>query len=489
LDKENNDKTAKNDNAQGTTSLSRESDLFRNHILLLSTVSGGSVGASYYLREISPTTNGGEPNFKRMIVAAQCSSLEAVGWGLVYYDLLKAAFPVSPFFPSSSGDDDLDTSPLGKDRTWALRKGIERNAYNDYCLTSADDTERDEAMKGATKASTPRWYQRLWFSAQSQTKPTQTLAELRATKSVPAFTMNTTTVETGDRFLLANYRLPKYLIGQVEGPAAESFLDVFRQSLRADLPIPTAAQLSATFPYVSSAARIPAKYGDGRSEHFVDGGYYDDDGTSSAIEFLRFALSDPSPLAKITDGKAKADSEYPHKVHEKLAKVSTGKLRIILIEIRNSKDSDPPDPNSSHIFAAGNPKDRPSGLMEQLGFPLEAFWSAGHSSVTGRDRNGLDLLLKAQSSDLQIHHIILDNKTDPTSQFGVKSADDPLSWSLTPHEREQIRESADPGYGLSDCYKEVKKVFERFDSVDWRSPTRCSGQPPVKTGAKATDVP
>jgi hypothetical protein len=487
LDKENNERTAKNNNAQAQASLSRETGLFYNHILLLSTVSGSSVGVSYYLREISPATNGGTPNFKRMIVAAQCSSLEAVGWGLVYYDLPKAAFPVSPLFPSSSGNDDLDASPLGKDRTWALRKGIERNVYDDYCLASADGTESKEAKKGAAGHFPPHWYQRLWFSAQPQTRPMQTLAGLRATKNVPAFTMNTTTVETGDRFLLANYRLPKYLIGQVEGPPAESFLDVFRQSPHADLPIPTAAQLSATFPYVSSAARIPAKYGGGRSEHFVDGGYYDDDGTSSAIEFLRFALSDASP-ATLKDEKAIADSKYPKTVHDKLAKVSAGKLRIILIEIRNSKDSDPPDPNSSHIFTAENPKDSPSGLIEQSVFPLEGFWNAGHSSVTGRDRNGLDLLLKAQGSDLQIHHIILDNHTDSISQFGIKSADDPLSWSLTPHEREQIRESADRNNGLGPCYEEVKNYFEKFDSVNWGTPRRCSGRPPVKQGAKVTDV-
>ena len=69
-----------------------------------------------------------------MRTTAQCSSLEAVGWGFVYWDLFKAVVPVLPYFwMPSSGLDDLDSSPLGKDRSWSLRKGFSRNANNDYC--------------------------------------------------------------------------------------------------------------------------------------------------------------------------------------------------------------------------------------------------------------------------------------------------------------------------------------------------------------------
>ncbi len=56
---------------------------FRTHLLLLSTVSGGSVGLQTYLREIASAATGGDYNRDRMLTAAQCSSLEAVGWGLV----------------------------------------------------------------------------------------------------------------------------------------------------------------------------------------------------------------------------------------------------------------------------------------------------------------------------------------------------------------------------------------------------------------------
>ena len=218
----------------------------------------------------------------------------------------------------------------------------------------------------------------------------------------------------------------------------------------------------------------------------MDGGYYDNDGTSSVIEFLRYALEGPLDPNERSD-----DANYPKTVASKLTKISHGKLRVILIEIRNSQDNDLPQrtvttPRVTEPSFTADPKTDPPGLLEQLGFPLEGFWNAGHGSVTGRDRNGLDLLIKAQWPDLALRHIIVDNVTDPTSQFGIKSADNPLSWSLTPHEREQIRESADPGNGLGNCYLEVVTSFEMFDEVARRPPMRCHGKAPLKKGAEVS---
>jgi hypothetical protein len=50
-----------------------------------------------------------------------------------------------------------------------------------------------------------------------------------------------------------------------------------------DVPITTAVRLASSFPYVSPAAR--ANQGD-RREHLVDGGYYDNYGVASAIDWI-----------------------------------------------------------------------------------------------------------------------------------------------------------------------------------------------------------
>ena len=116
--------------------------------------------------------------------------------------------------------------------------------------------------------------------------------------TMPAFTLNTTVAETGGRFLLSNYMVPAVTPPPIntEFLPAESFLQAYAQDpccangphgekLFADLPLSTAARLSATFPVVSSATRIPRQYAKAAS-HFLDGGYFDNDGTASAIEFL-----------------------------------------------------------------------------------------------------------------------------------------------------------------------------------------------------------
>ena len=442
-----------------------------SHIALMSTVSGGSVGLSYYLEAIHK--NPAAPDLDHMIVGAQCSSLEAVSWGLIYYDFSRAIVPLLPWFtPPSSGDGDLDSTPISKDRTWALRKAFERNSDDRYCYETANTNVPLALDLGAFPARAS-WRDRLFPDATSST-PRLTLEGLHAGGQFPAFTMNTTTVEAGERFLLANYRLPGYFVGSIEGPPAESFLDLLPGQEHPDLPLASAAQLSATFPYVSSAARIPGKYAM-NSVHFVDGGYYDDDGTSSAIEFIRYALDAPAAGA--------GDAEQKN-VMDKLK--GNRRLRILLIEIRNDQDSDlqkiakPPQALAPH--GVTKPKSyEHAGLLQQLGFPPEGFWLAGHGSVTGRDRNGLDLLLQAHENTLELHQIIFDDATRPDSRWYVVSAKDPLSWSLTPRERGEVAQDAEPQPGaprLLGCYQAVGNWFDSFDA-QWkqaahpREPTRC----------------
>ncbi|MGH9604234.1 MAG: hypothetical protein ACRD3N_00905 [Terracidiphilus sp.] len=389
---------------------------FHAHVLLLSTVSGGSSGLYAYMREIDPETDGGHADWQRMEFAAQCSSLEAVGWGLVYYDIPKALVPFLPYFvPPSSGVDDLDRSPMDKDRTWTLRRAFARNLNDPYCgLQPAN--KRLMPLRKLTQAG----------QANVANRHALTLGNLNPlADSLPAFTMNTTTVEGGDRFLLANYAVPPYHDGPLVPPPAESFLQIYGgfrfpsggQSLYTDLPLATGAQLSATFPYVSSAATFPNAAG-ARHMHFVDGGYYDNDGTGSAIEFLRSAL----------DGLP-ADSKP---------------VRIVLVEIRNSPAAGSAPGSSSS----------PWNLVDQLVAPLEAFYGAGHESVTARNRNDLVLLEGAYKGRLKmLAHIVI---ADECSVQNVHT--DPLNWSLTPKQQEEVVNSAD----LPDNVKKYARVGSFF---------------------------
>ncbi|HUA98348.1 MAG TPA: hypothetical protein VMA34_08485, partial [Terracidiphilus sp.] len=187
------------------------------------------------------------------------------------------------------------------------------------------------------------------------------------------------------------------------------------QSLYTDLPLATGAQLSATFPYVSSAATFPAA--SAPHFHFVDGGYYDNDGTGSAIEFLRSAL----------DGLP-AGSPPVH---------------IVLVEIRNSPETPPP--------AGAGP---PWNLLGQVAAPLEAFYGAGHESVTARNRNALVLLKQAYQGRLDmLAHIVI---ADSCAVASVHT--DPLNWSLTPAQQQEVVNSADLEMNV-ERYEKVLSYF------------------------------
>jgi hypothetical protein len=398
---------------------------FHNHLLLASTVSGGSVGLLAYLRELQEGTLDTDPQVAaaRMQSVAQCSSLESVGWGLVYFDLPKAFVPVLPYFvPPSSGNDDLDPggTPLFKDRTWSLRKSFERNLSNKYC----------DAIWTRDTGLAPTW------TRDKDARPGSALT-LRAflnTDHFPAITMNTTTVENGERFLLANYKIPPINLDAGPNYRARSFLETFKTGARGvtDLPLATAAQLSATFPAVSSSARVPLSLdNDPSSVHFADGGYYDNDGTASAIEFLRYALNDPSSPPKIAP------------------------VRILLIEIRNSGDISGSGPESNPDRGQGK---SPWNLFSQAGAPLLGFWQAGHESITARDQSGLEVLEKSLTGKLKVHPVVF---ADICST--VFAGTDPLNWSLTPRQRAEVRESAGQ---LQPRVQEAKDWFTKSSS-DW----------------------
>ena len=444
---------------------------FHKHLLLASSVSGGSVGLLTYLRELHEGTIDlpGDPGRKRMQMAAQCSSLEGIGWGLMYYDLQKSFVPVIPqFIAPSSGDGDLDGAPMFKDRTWALRKSIARNQNDDYCR---DMWNRDTGSQSGWKMdvfTNPILLRNIANNATNEKLERElTLRNLlpEPASGIPAFTMNTTTIEKGERFLLANYRVPHYELDRGAGYPAESFVEVFGicNPRVPDLPLATAAQLSATFPYVSSATRV-AHSVDDRSVHFVDGGYYDNDGTASALEFLRYALA-PS-VGIDTDVKTlKEESLKERKLEEKAhlesieRKLEKHPLRILLIEIRNSRDT---AEDKAILLSGGHGAEKdPWNLFSQMGAPPEGFWNAGHESVTARNRAGLGLLERAYFGKLQIHRVVLDDRQS-VDVVGT----DPLSWSLTPKQRAEVRQSACPCV-LKEQYDDAKKWFQK-PAPEWK---------------------
>lgn len=379
--------------------------LLHDHVLLASGVSGGSVGLVPYLVEYTGPQGTAFPANNdlrdRLTIGPGCSSLEAAAWGLEYYDLQRLALtfrlPVLQSAQDSPGDI---TTIVAPDRTWALSRALNRNLNDPQCGVSPQ---------------TPK-------VPDGETITLGQAAKNLSNGTMPAFTLNTTLAESGGRFLLSNYMVPAVttLPPNTDFLPAESFLQTYAQDsccangphgekLFADLPLSTAARLSATFPLVSSATRIPRQYARAAS-HFLDGGYFDNDGTGSAIEFLY------SVMNQRVAGQQPVPATQP--------------LKVLLLEIRDGDDLNPHfDPDDLQQQSGGNPPPAAWWTLDQLLGPLEGLWNAGHVSVTRRNRRELCVLETAYQDKLIIHHVVfaipqqLDDKQKP------KPA--PLSWKLT----------------------------------------------------------
>jgi hypothetical protein len=456
---------------------------WHDHILLLSTVSGGSVGAYSYLRELSLDNNfekHHDLSAARMTDLSMCSSLEAVGWGLTYVDAVQAltGLPLlrsdDPEPAGATGDTSFKPRLLG-DRSWALGAAFARNLRDyDYCMLD-DPRYRVLALSAARVTDAPKG-----LIAPEELTLRDTIPQGQ-NSIYPAFTMNTTAVESGERFLLANYKIPDDNTEIQRGMFvhAESFLNVYGElngknpnsHIFADLPLSSAARLSATFPYVSSVSRIPPSYTtysqakDGKhfnpGFHFADGGYYDNDGVASAIEFLCYAFADgrcdPPKQALPTQpaGQTTVTSQAVPAKHAATARETNAfgmipdsigkepqnqKPYILFIEIRDSCDVTEEDPND--LASQQRNSKALFNAIDQLGAPVHAFWLAGHDSITLRNRRELQVAESALGlGGGRLNHIVIpycdrQNGKESGSNYA-------LSWSLTPLQREEIQRAAE----------------------------------------------
>jgi hypothetical protein len=321
---------------------------------LVSTASGGSIGAMYWVDAYSPA---GPPSdaatLARLRAAAEGPSLEALAWGLAYPDALRLVAPA-----------------------------LTRAAYGEL--------DRGSAME--------RVWQRRFTSGEAPTLAGWAQGVDEGWR--PLHIMNATAVESGCRVLLASGALPHdAFAGAIPLPLAEH-----------DLEVATAARLSAAFPYLSPASRAAheivrsptpeARAGalscgalDIGGQHLVDGGYYDNYGTVSAMQWLDHVLLDPNNRVR----------------------------KVVILEIRSM----------SKQFTR---HDEPSpGLAAQLIGPLSTLMSVRTSSQIDRNDEALDRFAAAwQQRGVTIVRLPLAARNEER-----------LSWSLTQATIEAIRANWD----------------------------------------------
>lgn len=211
---------------------------FSRRVRLISSVSGGSAGSLYFNHAYRDR----KLDLSQDIFgAATRSSLDYAAHGLVYTDLVRSVVP--------------PLAALRPDRGQLLEGAWQRHLSPQQQAESLNDWRRD-VLQGKR----------------------------------PAHIFNSTIAETGERFIMASVDLAS--------SSARQFSRLYGPYQRAINPA-TAARLSATFPYVSPVARIDHPVRTGLRYHFADGGYFDNDGVVSAVDFLNEALPrDPNGKVK-----------------------------------------------------------------------------------------------------------------------------------------------------------------------------------------------
>lgn len=232
-------------------------------IRFYSGVSGGSVGLMYFLNGINSFDGSVPPGVLAQIRdVARRPSLPWLAWGMCYPDMVRVLFPGGPIIVNEF-----------RDRGWALEHIWRQEApkYNGVCRVTA------------------KWSE--WVGAVE-------------TRGFPAVAFGSLDIQTGRRVVFSTVAIPfepnAFTVQDLGGDP--DLFDI-------DIDVVTAARVSATFPYVTPIAKLamtqppdPSKVLPIRRAvcgppvadiAFADGGYFDNSGLMTAVEWLRAVLPTP----------------------------------------------------------------------------------------------------------------------------------------------------------------------------------------------------
>jgi hypothetical protein len=332
--------------AQVLTKLHAAYPEFGRELRLISSVSGGSVGAAHYVNSVSDISRlegvqDREAALRDVAEDAMRSSLAASAYGVAFPDFKRAIFP---FVVDEEFDRarllEADWRRIGNCRRQAPRPMTGQLDFREFCRTVSQEDRKK-----------PVWFSEWRKQIEEGDKP--------------AVIFNATVMETGQRIAITPlatlqsgwagsltepprhdqaYTLSEFLSGGAQSaleadpsqkaaaPAANKKEDA-RGACAApeyqngyDIDVWTAARLSATFSYVSPAARAAcvdyrkkartsaAADTPGRL-HLIDGGYHDNYGVASALDWLSAAIKayghSPLPVSRIALVEIRAQPDIP----------------------------------------------------------------------------------------------------------------------------------------------------------------------------------
>jgi hypothetical protein len=317
---------------------------FPKELRLISAVSGGSVGAAHYVNSVSDimqmTGDRQKVALRQVAEDAMRSSLAATSYGFAFPDFKRAIFP---FIVDEEFDRarllETDWRRIANCRKQAARAAALTADFREFCRALPEDEQN----------------RMVWLS--------QWRVDME-TGLKPAVIFNATVMETGERiaitplssserdwpgrspqpprhdraqtlsrFLSAKQQRAEKKDSTKMGGGAKKNATCAGSQYRNgyDIDVWTAARLSATFSYVSPAARaacwdsqrktrsLPAEKSHGQL-HLIDGGYHDNYGVASALDWLSALMEaydkEPLPVTRIALIEIRASPDIPEETPE-----------------------------------------------------------------------------------------------------------------------------------------------------------------------------
>jgi hypothetical protein len=316
---------------------------FDRALCLISSISGGSTGTAYYIDWLN---RGAPQDAITPFEAAAASSLDEVSWGLAWPDLLRLLLAL----------------PFRTDRALALEQAWIANGGSETLGKPLSD----------------------WNQPTTQ-------------GNLPAVVMNSTMVEVGGPLLLGTSDVDNPATGRKSSCWWDGDRLHVDNGTKLDAPVVRAARLSATFPFVTPAAR-PRKAD--HQPHMMDGGFYDNYGMATLTEWLEQALEDQAKVSKPGSERVR---------------------RVLVVQVNGFPRSDFVPPKTSS-----------GGWVSQLLAPIKILVNVRTAGQVSHRDVELSLLKgKWHARGIEIDSV----------NFELDRSDAPLSWRLMPKQRAAIADA------------------------------------------------
>jgi hypothetical protein len=239
------------------------------HPLFVVATEGGGIRAAYWTATVLGGLQDANPGFAPHLFAI--SGVSGGSLGAVVFDaLLAEPNPASFKFKDKANDI------LGQD---FLSPALGSMLYPDFVQRflpfPVPYFDRGRALELG--------WERGWRDTMNNNRLAGSFVDLWNTGSrewMPALFLNGTSVEKGNRIITSNLRLTTVFLDADD--AADTLAQHGLPATKAacNIPLSTAADMSARFTYVSPAGRFPG------GSHVVDGGYFENSGATTALEIV-----------------------------------------------------------------------------------------------------------------------------------------------------------------------------------------------------------